>query len=176
MGIFESIREGVLGLLLFTGNWFLPQDTHPTLAIEKIHKTKESAYEVTVVLDMALNQRIVQLVDAGVPLRFHYKAYTPSDTISLFRTLSCNVLDYSYTFTDSGATFYKQSKRYPMILLAIRDMGRWRFSIEKSSSVCYVEMIMLSSMATQLDRKIDMSRLWGQQKITIAFSPAERRR
>ncbi|MBN2035341.1 MAG: hypothetical protein JW768_01235 [Chitinispirillaceae bacterium] len=172
MNIFESIKQGVVGLLLFTGNWILPPDDNATLAL--VSADKGGAQWVVVVrMEIDLNRQLEQLIDAGVPLNFRFTAVSDNnDTVSMVRSLRCNVADLTYSFSDSLDTAVTVSRSYPMILLAMRDFARWKFRMPGKASACDVEAEILYSRVSQLDRSVDMSRIWGHQKLQKSFTLA----
>jgi hypothetical protein len=166
MNFFESIKQGVIGLMLFAGNWILPQDDNAALAMESIKKIKPPAWEITIKMEMSLNRQLEELIDAGIPLNFRFTAVSDNaDTVGMVRSLRCNVVDLTYTFVDSLSEKVTTSKKYPMILLAVRDFSRWKFRLPAGSASCAVEAEILYSEVSQLNRSVDMSRIWGHQKI-----------
>jgi hypothetical protein len=177
MTFFESIKQGVTGLLLFAGNWILPQDDNAALAMESIQKITPPAWEITLKMEMSLNRQLEELIDAGIPLNFRFTAVSDNaDTVSVVRSLSCNVADLTYTFTDSSSEKVTASKKYPMILLAVRDFSRWKFRLPPGAASCAVEAEILYSAVSQLNRSVDMSRIWGHQKIRTTFALKEEKK
>lgn len=177
MNFFESIKQGVVGLLLFAGNWILPQDENATLAMESIKKITPPAWEITIKLEMSLNRQLEELIDAGIPLNFRFTAVSDNaDTVSTVRSLRCNVVDLTYTFTDSTGTRVTTSKKYPMILLAVRDFSRWKFRMSPGSASCAIEAEILYSTVSQLNRSVDMSRIWGHQKVKTTVALKEEKK
>jgi hypothetical protein len=169
MNIFESIKQGVVGLLLFAGNWILPPDENAALALVTAKKD-EASWTVVIKMEMSLDRRLEQLIDAGIPLNFRFTAISDkNDTVSTVRSLRCNVADLTYSFTDSLPAGVNASKSYPMILLAMRDFTRWKFSLPSGAAACGVEAEILYSRVSRLDRTVDMSRIWGHQKLKGSF-------
>jgi len=172
MNFFESIKQGVVGLLLFAGNWILPQEDNAALSMESIKKITPPAWEISIKLEMSLNRQLEELIDAGIPLNFRFTAVSDNaDTVAMVRSLRCNVADLTYAITDSSAAQVTTSKKYPMILLAVRDFSRWKFRMSAGSSSCAIEAEILYSTVSQLNRSVDMSRIWGHQKVrtTVAL-------
>jgi hypothetical protein len=177
MNFFESIKQGVIGLMLFAGNWILPQDDDAALAVESLQKITPPAWEITIKMEMSLNRQIEELIDAGIPLNFRFTAVSDSaDTVSMVRSLCCNVADLTYTFTDSTSAKVTSSKKYPMILLALRDFSRWKFRLPAGAASCSVEAEILYSAVSQLNRSVDMSRIWGRQKIKTTVALKEEKK
>ncbi|MBN1128103.1 MAG: hypothetical protein JXA71_03910 [Chitinispirillaceae bacterium] len=170
MNFFESIKQGVIGLLLFTGNWLSPGDDAASLAVVSMKKITPATWKVTIKMEMPLNRRLEELVDAGIPLNFRFTAISDrADTAATIRSLRCNVVDLTYTFTDSASTMVTTSKKYPMILLALRDFSRWEFTLPYEATACAVEAEILYSRVSQLNRSVDMSKVWGHQKLRCGF-------
>jgi hypothetical protein len=125
-------------------------------------------------MEMSLDRRLEELIDAGIPLNFRFTAVSDNqDTVSIVRSLRCNVADLTYTYSDSSKSAVRTSKKYPMILLALRDYSRWEFGVSAPSRLCTVEAEILYSRVSQLNRSVDMSRIWGHQKIKTEFPLAE---
>ena len=91
----------------------------------------------------------------------------------MVRSLRCNVADLTYTYLDSSANEVKTSKKYPMILLALRDYSRLEFVVSAPATECTIEAEILYSQVSQLNRSVDMSRIWGHQKIKTTVTLAE---
>jgi hypothetical protein len=86
------------------------------------------------------------------------------------------VADLTYTITDSSNMIVSTSKKYPMILLAVRDFTRWEFRLPLEVAACSVEAEILYSRVSQLDRSVDMSRIWGRQRVKTAFTLKEEKK
>lgn len=174
MDFFESIKQGVIGLLLFTGNWILPENENAALSVESIKRIAPAEYQVITKMEMSINKQLEQLIDAGVPLNFRFTAVSDiGDTVSMVRSLRCNVADLTYSFIDSSMSAAKTSKRYPMILLALRDFSKWKFTLPSKAASCNAEAEILCSRVSQLNRSVDMSRIWGHQKLKVSFTLEE---
>jgi hypothetical protein len=171
MSFFESIKQGVLGLLLFAGNWVMPENDAAVLKVESIRRVAPSAYHVTLTLSMSLNQQLEQLIDAGVPLNFRFSAISDrADTVCCLRSLRCNVADLTYFFSDSSHGTVVTSPSYPMVLLALRDFTKWEFNLPLNATACRAEAEIRESRVSQLNRTVDMSRIWGHQKVAADIS------
>ena len=163
--------------MLFAGNWILPQDDNAALTMESIKKITPPAWEITMKLEMSLNRQLEELIDAGIPLNFRFTAVSNNaDTVSAVRSLRCNVADLTYTIMDSSGTQVATSKKYPMILLAVRDFSRWKFRMPVGSASCALEAEILYSTVSQLNRSVDMSRIWGHQKVKTTVALKEEKK
>lgn len=173
MDFFESIKQGVMGLMLFAGNWLLPQEDDAVLEFVSVKELPAaSASRVQLKMELPLNRQAEELIDAGIPLNVRLTAISDkADTVALTRTLRCNVADLTYTVSDSAETVARrESKPYPMILLALRDFGKWEFDLPAGAASCRAEAEILPSRVSRLNRSVDMSRMWGRQKIRATFS------
>jgi hypothetical protein len=166
----ESFKQGIVGLLLFAQSWFIPNQEMAAISVESIRKTAEKKFEIHLKMNMAINQQMEQLIDAGIPLHFKIEAKTDVGNLSTFyRTMQFDVIKYNYHYSDSAEGLIRMSKDYPMILLALKDFSQWEFLISKNATVCFVEVTLLPSRVTQLNRTVDMSKIWGQQKVNLSF-------
>ncbi|MFP4417017.1 MAG: hypothetical protein ACOC41_05160 [Chitinivibrionales bacterium] len=165
-----SIREGILGLLLFFSNWISPVKEQASLEVEKISRA-DKHYVIQCEMDIAWNRQLEQLVDAGIPLRFRMQVSSRKDSSVFFRTLSFNLADLTYSFLDSSSDQTVRSRQYPMILLALRDFCRWSMVVSTSSGECRIEAAILPSRAEQLNRLVDMSKIWGREKLICIIDP-----
>jgi hypothetical protein len=174
MNVFESIKQGVVGLLLFTGNWLSPGDDNAAIAVASMNLSSPAVWRVSVKMEMSLSRQLEELIDAGIPLNFRFTAISDkADTADIIRSLRCNVADLTYTFTDSSSANVTTSKKYPMILLALRDFSRWEFTMPYEAVACAVEAEILYSSVSQLNRSVDMSKIWGHQKLRCGFALKE---
>jgi hypothetical protein len=170
----NSFRDGIVGFFLFFAHWLSPETEKAAIDINLGKLNTPSSVTCKCKLDIAWNKQLEQLVDAGIPLHFRIRYFTDkSDTIDLYRTLHYKLIDYTYSYTDSVASTKKLSKSYPLIDLVLRDFCRWQFEIPKNASFCKVEAEILPSRAERFDRYVDMSRVWGQQKVIVSFNPKE---
>jgi hypothetical protein len=171
----ESMGQGLLGLLLFMSNWLTPESGRAGLAADVVHRVNQKAAIVRCRLDIAWNPQMEKLVDAGIPLRFRIVSIIDrTDSISFYRTLSCNIVDYTYHYTDSVSGTTVTSREYPMILLALRDFCRWEIPVSGTVRTCRVEVQILPSRAHRLNRTVEMSRVWGQQRVVREISVQQR--
>jgi hypothetical protein len=170
MGLGEVIKQGVIGFALYVGNWLLPANDDASISVVSIADNGRPACLVAVKMEMAVNPQLEELIDAGIPMRMRFSTITDeNDSIVLYRTLFCNVASLKYHFSDSMETGVACSKEYPMILLALKDFCRWDFSVPRSAKECRTEIEILYSRVSQLNRTVDMSRVWGQKRIKITY-------
>lgn len=170
MGPFEAIKQGLIGLALFAGNWFLPANDDASLSVASITENGASSLRVSVKMEMALSPQLEELIDAGIPLNMKCTSITDKmDTIVVCRTLFCNVASLRYRYADSSKSKTAMSKEYPMILLALKDFCRWDFTVPRGATECRTEIEMLNSHVSQLNRTVDMSRVWGQKRIKTTY-------
>jgi hypothetical protein len=171
MDFLETLKQGIMGLTLFAGNWFLPANENASLAVASINQNQSSAYHVTIKMNLALNRQLEELIDAGVPLNMRFIAITDkSDTVLLTRSLNCNVATLTYKFSDSTQTRVKHSKEYPMILLALKEYCCWDFDVPDSATAFTAEVEILYSSVSQLGRTVDMSQIWGRKRVKTSFA------
>jgi len=168
----NGVRDGVVGFFLFFAHWLSPETGKADIDIDFNNYISTESIVYKCKLDIAWNNQLEQLVDAGIPLCYKISYYTDkSDTVSFYRSLHFNMVNYSYKFTDSTEQSVRKSKSYSLIDLALRDFCRWEILIPYNSSACRVDVSILPSKAAQLNKVVDMSRVWGQQKVTTAFDP-----
>jgi hypothetical protein len=164
----EPLKEGFLGFFLVLGQWLSPGTDKADIRLTALHATGQG-YSVQCALVLAWNGELGALVDAGIPLRFRMSAASDAgDTLWFVRTLHFDIADYTYSFSDSSGPNAKNAsvpKKYPQILLALRDFARWNVTVSEKAATCRVEAEMLPSRAARLGRTVDMSALWGQKKI-----------
>lgn len=170
--MFASLKQGITGLLLFASNMFLPPGEQAALSVKNVTPVHDNKYEVTLKMDMHVNERLEQLIDAGVPLRFRFMIISDrKDTVSFYRVLKYQVIDYTYTYTDSMDGYIQKSEDFPMILLALKSFSKITIMIAQSTQSCKVEADILPSRVSRLNRTVDMSNIWGQRNVSISFNP-----
>jgi hypothetical protein len=81
------------------------------------------------------------------------------------------MIDFTYTWTDSSRGISTSSEKYSLIHLAMRDFCKWKLTIPQSTQTCRIEVTILPSKAEQLNKVVDMSKIWGQQKLVRTFNP-----
>lgn len=168
----ESVGQGILGLALFISHWFMPLSDRAKLDIGFDRYDKNGAMVFVCKMDPAWNEKLEQLVDAGIPLRFKFQSYGEgSDTTILVRSLHYNIAKYTYHVNDSNALGRRNSKQYPMVLLALRDYCKWEIKVPPAATHYRAEACILPSKAERLNKMVDMSRVWGQQRVYVNFEP-----
>jgi hypothetical protein len=60
-----------------------------------------------------------------------------------------------------------------MILLALKDFGSWNFTLPAKARQCHAEAVILYSNVSQLNRSVDMSRIWGHDRLKATFALEE---
>ncbi len=168
------MRDGLLGLLLFISHWLSPETGRAGIDADFI-KNETQCHQFLCKFDIAWNRQLEQLVDAGIPLGFNILCSSDkSDTLQFTRTLNFDMVNFTYFFIDSTADLIKKSENYTLVHLALRDFCKWKFSITKNASICRIEIMILPGIARELNRVVDMSRVWGQQKIFCQFEPQKK--
>jgi hypothetical protein len=166
------MRDGLLGLILFLAHWIAPDNSRVRLSADFIGMDSKSAYQFECKMDIGWNRQMEQLVDAGIPLHFNILHYSSKeDSIQFKRTLNFDMIRFTYKFTDSTSQKTVTSSEYPLIQLALRDFCTWKITVPSGATLHRVEVQILPSRAEQLNRMVDMSRVWGRQKIIIQFIP-----
>jgi hypothetical protein len=169
------MRDGILGLILYLTHWLSPGDDRVRIDTEFSGRTEPDKIVFICKMDPGWNDQLEKLIDAGIPLRFRISYYTDkSDTVAFYRSLQFNMIDFSYIYIDSTDTKNVRSHPYPMVLLALRDFCSWKIVIPYDATSCKVEAVILPSRAEQLNRFVDMSRIWGRQEVFSVFNPSEK--
>jgi hypothetical protein len=173
----EPISQGLLGLILYLSHWLSPDMGKAELTAAAVQLSHSQTVVARCRMDLAWNNRLEQLVDAGVPLRFRFICYIDNtDSVFFFRTLSCDIVNYTYTITDSNSLSTKNSGEYQMVLLALKNFCTWDMPLPSSAQSCRIEAQILPSRAARLDRMVDMSRIWGQRKVSCELNLNKRNR
>jgi hypothetical protein len=171
----NGFSDGIIGFLLFFAHWLSPQTGKASVDADYVKLREPHCIVFKCKMDIAWNTQLEQLVDAGIPLNFKICWLVNSpDTISFVRSLHFNMVDYTYHFTDSVTGILKSSSDYSLVHLALRDFCKWEIVVPDSAPFCKVIVLILPSKAEQLNRMVDMSRVWGQQHIAISFNPLDK--
>ena len=146
----------------------LPNTVEPELHLKTIEESIVS-YELTYNLDMAWNKQIEELVDAGIPFRLHIMLEPNKDNKqSFFRTLNFNILNYTYSYTDSiNGKIQKSAKRYNLINLALLDFSEFKFHINKAATSSSISIELMPGWVSHLNRSVDMSEIWGKKNLYL---------
>ncbi len=175
----DRFSEGILGLFLFFSHWLSPGAEDEIVRIVSI-RTMADAYTVSCAISIAWNEQMKDLIDAGIPVRFHFRTFiNTKDTLSCIRTLQCDVADYTYSYSDSlrgrGPDTARCSKRFANLLIALEKFTQWETSVPRSTRLCRIEAEMLPSNATRLQRKIDLSQVCGHRLFAVNFDLSKKR-
>ncbi len=165
----EQLRSGFLGLFLVLGQWLSPGTHYADISVSSVSKSA-TGYLLQCDMQIGWNQELEALVNAGIPLRFRMGAYCSGcDSLVFVRTLYFDVVKTTYYFEDNYLGRLRdstaRSDTYPQVLLALRDFTRWQFVLCRRAESCRIEVELLPSRATRLNRTVDMTAVWGQRKI-----------
>ncbi|HEX2955293.1 MAG TPA: hypothetical protein VHO70_00590 [Chitinispirillaceae bacterium] len=167
------MNDGLIGLLLYLAHWLSPGTGVSEIDIDFLKKVENHSAVFQCRLESVDNRQLEQLIDAGIPLRFKFvNTVSEQDTVRFFRTLQFDIIDFTYTWTDSLKGKSTSSGKYSLIHLAMRDFCKWKLTIPEASQSCRVEVTILPSRAEQLNKVVDMSKIWGQQKLVRTFNPS----
>jgi hypothetical protein len=176
--MFERFSDGVLGLFLFFSHWLSPGADDEIVRIVSMHQTPEASI-VSCAISLSWNEQMKDLVDAGIPISFHFRTITQKDTGALdtqscIRTLQCNVAEYTYSFCDSIRTLHTDtafpSKQFSNLLIALEKFTQWETRLCPDASRCRIEAELQRTSATRLGRKIDMSQVCGYRFFATSFT------
>jgi hypothetical protein len=177
--MFNNLADGIVGLFIFFSHWLSPGGSSDKVTVASVKQTA-AWYIVSCAISVDWNEQMKDLLDAGIPLRFQFRAFTmENDTICCIRTLQCNVADYSYQFIDSvherGRDSTARSKRFDQMLLALEKYPRWELRLPLTAKACRLEAELLPSRAARLNQKIDMSQVCGcrlfSENLTLKRTP-----
>jgi len=167
--MFDAVKQGFTGLVLFVGQWLSPGGEQAGLRIEDVREDS-AAWVLSCKMKIAWNDQLEQMVDAGIPLRFQILAVTDqNDSAVFYRFLSFNMMDYTYTYADSTAERRTVSQKYPLVYLALKDFCQWKFRVVKSAASCKITAVLLPSRVSRLNRMVDLSQLWGQRSVETTW-------
>ena len=164
----ENVADGFLGLFMFFAHWLSPGDDQGEIKIAAVRELPtRSVIECVITFDW--NNRMSDLIDAGIPMRFRILSYSDiGDTTLSIRTFFCDVGDYSYYFSDSliipPADSVFISRKYGQIYRALREYRKVQRSFTNTASSFHIEAVLLTSKVSQLNRSIDMSDICGCRK------------
>ncbi len=170
----NQLKDGVVGLALFLSQWLSAGGQVPAITLAHIQASEKGIY-ITTSISITVKEQLNDLLDAGIPIRLRMQASSDAgDTLTLLRTLSCNISDYTYTIIDSSVNmkpaYRAVSKRYTQALVAFKDYVRFEAMVSPTSRTIHFEAMLLPSKASQLNRSVDMSSLLGFQKISKTFT------
>lgn len=173
----ENVADGLVGLFMFLSNWFSPAtDAGEIEIITAQHFARQ--YVIECVIKIPWNDQMSDIIDAGIPLRFQIQSNSNiGDSLSLIRTMQCDISTYTYTYTDtilkpSSDSVYI-SKEYSRIFKALRETSKWSSSFSKKGKQFHMEALLLPSTVSQLNRTIDLSEICDCRKFSrdLIFNP-----
>lgn len=170
------MHDGIIGLILYLAHWLSPGADVTDINIEFLRVLENRTAVFQCQLETSINRQLEQLIDAGIPLRFKFSnLMDENDSLIFFRTLQFDMSDFTYMWTDSSGGHCTYSEKYTLIHLAMRDFCKWRIETPQNSTSCRIEVTILPSRAEQLNKVIDMSKIWGQQRVVRTFNPASQK-
>lgn len=158
---------------MFFAHWLSPGLDQGGIKISAVRELS-THYILECVVAIDWNDRLSDLVDAGIPVRIRVLSYSDiGDTLVSIKTLQCNLRDYTYNYCDSvrvgGECRVSVSKQYHQIFLAVRDYTTVTRSFSRRATILYVEALLLPSSVSHLNRSIDISELCGARKYFVKF-------
>jgi hypothetical protein len=164
----ENVADGFLGLFMFFTHWISSGNGQGEIRIETIRDLRTRSV-IECVIDFEWNDRMSDLIDAGIPLRFRISSSSDKgDTTVSVRTLICDVGDYTYYFTDSiGAPDVDSvytSRKYQQIYRAVREYQHVTRRFAADAGAFQIEAVLLASRVSHRNRSIDMSDICGFRK------------
>ncbi|MBN1758010.1 MAG: hypothetical protein JW863_06825 [Chitinispirillaceae bacterium] len=175
----ENVADGFLGLFMFFSHWLSVGNDQGEIKIAAVQELK-SRVVLECIISFDWNERMNDLIDAGIPLRFRIESMSDrGDTTVSLRTLVCDVGDYTYSFSDSiikppGDSVY-HSREFRQVYRALRDYRQVSRSFSAGAGVFQIEAVLLPSSVRQLDRSIDMSDICGCRKFSTKIVRKEKR-
>jgi len=168
--VLDNIADGFLGLFMFLTQWLSPHSSDGEIRIAAVRElTAVTAVEC--VISIEWNDRMSDLLDAGIPVSFAIMSYSDKgDTVRSIRTLSCDVADYTYMISDSllnGADSVYTSKKIPQIFRAVKLYQRFERTFSRDASILHVEAVLLPSRVNRLNRSIDLSEICDCRKFSL---------
>lgn len=166
--MFENVADGLVGLFMFFSHWISPAPEMGEVRIFDVLET-DSLYKMECGIKIKWNEQMSDIVDAGIPLRISVLNYSDKgDSLSFIRTLICDVSNYKYIYTDSikkpGSDSIYTSKEYRQVFKAVKNYSRWHSSFQKDANSFHMEVNLLPSHVSQLNRIIDLSEMCGCSK------------
>lgn len=158
---------------MFFAHWLSPGLDQGGIKVSAV-KELSTQYVLECVVAIDWNDRLSDLVDAGIPVRIRVLSYSDvGDTLVSIKTLQCNLSDYTYRCCDSvrvdGDVRVRVSKPYYQIFLAIREYTTVTRSFSRRATMFCVEALLLPSSVSHLNRSIDISELCGARKYFVKF-------
>jgi len=169
--MFQRIAEGLAGFFIFVAQWIFPAANSEDV---KIIAAEEFSYgyRVQYAFNIEWNDQMSDLIDAGIPLRFQIGASSNAgDSISFVRTLQCDIVSYTYTYSDTSLIPQTDSvfvsEKYTQIYRVVRNFCRITCVFSTRAEKLHLDIRLLPSLVSQLNRKIDMSDVCNCGKYTF---------
>lgn len=163
----ENVADGFLGLFMFFAHWLSPGNDEGEIRITAVRELKTRSV-LECVISFEWNERMNDLVDAGIPVSFRILSYSNlGDTTLSIRTLHCDVSQYDYFYRDSCVAPVDSvytSRSYRQVYRALREYRRISRDFTSSASSFHIEAVLLPSSVPHLNRSIDMSDICGCRK------------
>ncbi len=173
----ENVADGLVGLFMFLSNWFSPGTDAGEIKIAAAQQFAQQ-YVIECVIKIPWNEQMSDVIDAGIPLRFKIQSNSDlGDSLSLVRTMQCDVSTYTYTYTDTIITPENDSiyvsESYTKIFKAVRETSKWSSTFSKQGKQFHMEVALLPSVVSQLNRTIDLSEICECEKFSrdLIFNP-----
>lgn len=166
--MFENVADGLVGLFMFFSNWISPAPETGEVRILDALET-DSLYRIECGIKIKWNEQMSDIMDAGIPLRIYVVSYSDKgDSLSFIRTLSCDISNYKYSFTDSlkNVDSVYTSEEYRQVFKAVKQYSRWESYFSKDANSFHMEVNLLPSHVSQLNRVIDLSEMCGCAKFS----------
>ncbi len=176
----ENFADGFLGFFMFFAHWLSPAGDQGEIRVSSVRE-ESSRSVVECVIPFDWNERMSDLIDAGIPMRFRILSYSDAgDTVMSIRTLCCDVSEYTYLFTDSLSTprsdSVRVSKEYRQIFRIVRDYQRVTRYFSGTASWYHIEAVLLPSRVSQMNRSIDLTDICGCRKFSRRIFAKELKR
>ncbi|MBN1577330.1 MAG: hypothetical protein JW913_12300 [Chitinispirillaceae bacterium] len=174
----ENVADGFLGLFMFFAHWLSPGNDRGEIRIEAVRELKTRSV-LECFISFEWNERMSDLIDAGIPMRFRILSYSDrGDSTLSIRTLFCDVGEYTYYISDSlivpAIDSVYVSKEYRQIYRALREYRHVMRSFARSASYFQIEAVLLPSRVSHLNRSIDMSDICGCRRFATRVISKQR--
>jgi hypothetical protein len=169
----NELKDGAIGLALFISQWISIGGSAPAITLESVAYVNKQVV-INSSISFTVKDQFTDLLDAGIPVRLRVSIISDvEDTITLLRTLTCKLSDYTYTIIDSSIgmkpSYVYVSKKYSQAIVALHDYAQFSMVVSSTATSIKIEATLLQSRASQLNRIVDMSQLFGFQKLSKSF-------
>jgi hypothetical protein len=176
----ENVADGFLGLFMFFSHWLSPGVDQGEIRIADVGELKTRSV-LECVISFEWNERMSDLIDAGIPLRFRiFSCSDRGDTVLSIRTLRCDVGEFTYFFSDSVKSSRGDSvfisKKYGQIFRAVREYQHFTRSFTNTAASFQIEAVLLPSDVSHLNRSIDISDICGCRRFSTRIINKQRRK